>query len=114
MIKDEEIDLTEYRDFNEHLTFSTRVGDIIVMSKMQNVLNRQLYGKFPWNVIPLQNNYKYDGLVALGNKEQRREAILSHYWGTKDNMSCDCCGRQYVKIPWKEDSGLCNKCRKTK
>ena len=80
---------------------------------MNNFLTKQLYGKFPWTVVPIykKDHYEYDGLVALGNKEARRDVIESYCWGSTENKFCDCCGKEYKKIPWLSDWGLCENCR---
>ena len=73
--------------------------------------HKRLYGDIPWNVFPIEQIYPFDGLFALGNKEQRKESIEIYYWGTKDSEICDCCGAQYRHIPWNKDWGLCPKCQ---
>lgn len=118
MINDDEIDLTENRDFREHKVFFYQTNGTIksnFSAYVNQMLHKQIYGEFPWNVTPdpkKYSSYKYDGLIALGNKEQREEAILSRTWGTIDNIICDCCGKEYIKIPWKKDWGLCEECNK--
>ena len=114
MIKDSEIDLTEYRDFGARHNFITIHRNGETFSNIGEVINeslkKQVYGNVPWNVSPIFISYKYDGLVAIGNKQQRAEALLYAYWGTINNQTCDCCGRKYNKIPWKKDWGICKVC----
>lgn len=115
MIKDEEIDLTEHRDFrgeNNSPRFITRNGETYsnIGSYINRIVRKDLYGDNPWEVIPREKYFEYDGLLALGNKEQRKRAVEARCWGTKDNKICDCCGREYIKIPWRIDWGLCNNC----
>lgn len=115
MIRDDFIDLTEHRDFGHNfngegaLPFmaleSAAFWDIIAERE-----NRRLYGNIPWNVYPLDYLYPFDFLLALGNKKQRKQTIELHYWGTKESKVCDCCGREYKKIPWKDNWGLCPNC----
>ena len=119
MIKDDEIDLTDHRDFRGErptpLFIRREDGNIYsnIHTFIKDVFNKQVYGNFPWEVIPLhlKGYYKYDGLFALGNKERRKEVIESYYWGSSENKFCDCCGGEYKKIPWNYDFGLCNICR---
>ena len=119
MINDDEIDLTEHRDFRDSpqiVTFRRINGRTYsnITTFIEQTVNRQMYGKFPWAVTPLyrQKEYKYDGLIALGNKDQRKNAIECASWGTSDNITCDCCGRKYIKIPWEKDWGICKDCSK--
>ena len=46
----------------------------------------------------------------MGNAKQRKEAIEISTWGTKNSVVCDCCGREYKKIPWRKNWGLCEEC----
>lgn len=121
MISDAEIDLTEHRDFGMNIgsrtTFINNNG--VIQSNIGDIINKaykkSVYGDKPWNVTPLyadKQPLKYDGILALGNKYQRKEAKYLGHWGTKDNLICDCCGKEYIKIPWKKDWGLCNECDK--
>jgi hypothetical protein len=118
MIKDAEIDLTEHRDFGEQNSSPIFIrtannGEVIsnISTHIEKIFRKQVYGDIPWSVSPIyQSYYKYDGLVALGNKEQRKYVIETQLWGSSENISCDCCGKKYVKIPWKRDWGLCEQC----
>lgn len=116
MIKDAEIDLTEHRDFGNRQNIITVHRNGETFSNIGTIISesfkRQVYGDIPWNVSPIFINYKYDGLVAIGNKKQRAETLLSAYWGTKNNQVCDCCGKRYIKIPWEQDWGICQECTK--
>jgi hypothetical protein len=118
MINDEEIDLTEHRDFREIKDnlpiFVNRNGKIFTDTRgIDNIVRKQVYGDIPWNVYPLQGeHYGYDGLVALGNKEQRAYTVETQNWGTRNNVTCDCCGKKYIKIPWKKNWGICEECKK--
>ena len=107
MINDEEIDLTEHQDFKQKNFVGRNFPEAVI-----NSLRKSLYGEnsFPWEVIPQKRRYKYDGLVALGNSEERKEAIDMAFWGTMDNLNCDCCGKRYIKIPWQKNFGLCKEC----
>lgn len=114
MINDDNIDLTEHRDFRDSLYFVEGINLLgnkqfwqIIKEKEQ----KRIFGFFPWNVYPINDLYKYDGLVALGNSKQRAETIKLYCWGTKDSIVCDCCGKEYKKIPWETDSGLCRECK---
>lgn len=117
MIKDEEIDLTEHRDFRGDTLsplFIRRDGHLYISDEkdfFRRMLHNKLYGDFPWEVNMKRGLHKFDGLVALGNKEQRRETIEIAYWGSTKNVSCDCCGEEYIKIPWNYDFGLCKQCK---
>lgn len=115
MISDNEIDLTEHRDFGSaRINFSEIVRNGVIYSNAHKVIERhlykQVYGEIPWNVYPLERMFKYDGLVALGNKQERLQTIISHSWGTTENKTCDCCGKPFTKIPWIKDYGLCKEC----
>lgn len=116
MINDADIDLTEHRDFGDRIgspNFIRLNGQVFsdIGTYINRTFKRQVFGDIPWNVTPIgEKAYKFDGLVALGNKEQRAYAINSAYWGTTENKTCDCCGRKYIKIPWKKDWGLCKEC----
>lgn len=116
MINDADIDLTEHRDFGEHNDspiFIRRNGQTFsnIGIYIKKVFRKNMFGSIPWNVTPkFEEGYKFDGLVALGNKEQREYAIDNKYWGTTENVSCDCCGKKYTKIPWKNNWGLCKEC----
>lgn len=119
MINDPEIDLTEHRDFGRNqssgITFITRNGARFsnIGNFIRNSFLQSRYGSIPWNVVPLHQEempLNYDGILALGNKHQRKEAKLTRTWGTADNITCDCCGKKYTKIPWKKDWGLCKEC----
>lgn len=119
MIKDNQIDLTEHRDFRERNSsplFITRPnGDIYadIHTFMENNVYKQLYNGIPWRFKPkhLERYHPFDGLIALGNKEMRKEILETYYWGSTENKTCDCCGREYKKVPWEIDFGLCKKCR---
>ena len=114
MINDDNIDLTENRDFRGSVRL---MGGVHLLENKQfwkDLMEREqkrVFGALPWNVYPIDNIYKFDGLVALGNSKQRIQAIELYCWGTKDSIVCDCCGKEYKKIPWKSDSGLCRECR---
>ena len=117
MINDVEIDLTEHRDFGEHfqaITLVRRNGRTFsnMGSIIEQQVRRQIYGRFPWAIKPVfeQKVYKYDGLVALGNESQRKAVIEVSNWGTRNNTTCDCCGKKYTKIPWIKDWGICKEC----
>lgn len=114
MINDDNIDLTENRDFRGSIR---PIGGVHLFedkqfwNKLMEREQKRVFGALPWNVYPIDNIYKFDGLVALGNSRQRIQAIELYYWGTSDALICDCCGKEYKKIPWKSDSGLCRECR---
>lgn len=115
MINDEFIDLTEHRDFGHNFNGEGRLpfaaletaGFWEIISERER---RRLYGEIAWNVYPLNYLYPFNGLIALGNKEQRKEAKELYYWGTRESRVCDCCGKEYKKIPWKDSWGLCPNC----
>lgn len=116
MIKDDEIDLTEHRDFRgdtSSLLFIREENGVYVNNEdfFRRMFHKKLYGDLPWSVKLKDELYKFDGLVALGNKEQRKMAIEVRYWGSSENVSCDCCGKGYIKIPWNHHYGLCKKCK---
>lgn len=115
MIDDDDIDLTEHRDFRER----TISGFHMIHQDFENKSfweelhkreQRRKFGGLPWNVYPENELYPYDGLVALGNAEQRKQTIEMSNWGTQNSIVCDCCGREYKKIPWKKNWGLCDEC----
>ena len=114
MINDDNIDLTENRDFRGSIR---PIGEVYLFedkhfwNKLMEREQKMVFGTLPWNVYPIDILYKYDGLVALGNSKQRIQAIELYCWGTKDSIVCDCCGKEYKKIPWESDSGLCRECR---
>ena len=115
MISDNEIDLTEHRDFGTtRIQFSEIIKDGVVYSNAQKVIEEhmrnQIYGSLPWNVYPLDRHFEYDGLIALGNKEERQKTLDLYHWGTTENITCDCCGKPYKKIPWIKNWGLCEEC----
>lgn len=113
MINDSEIDLTEHRDFGEHNSPIFIINNSEAFNSIRNNFKKQIHKDIPWNInSPFENKYKFDGLIALGNKEQRELAINNAYWGTTENIICDCCGKKYIKIPWKKNSGLCENCDK--
>lgn len=120
MINDDEIDLTEHRDFRENISSPLFIrnakGEIFsnISSYINNMVRKQFYGKFPWAVESdiLDKRPKYDYLIALGNSEMRKETLLYYTWGTSDNLECDCCGKKYKKMPWKLNSGFCEECDK--
>lgn len=116
MIDDREIDLTEHNDFERSFNGVADVSFITFASRsfwdsISENLKVRLYGDIPWSVYLTKKTYPYDGLLALGNKDQRKDAIESYCWGTKDSITCDCCGAQYRHIPWDGNSGLCKKCQ---
>lgn len=120
MIKDNEIDLTEHRDFRGEFNsprLIRRNGELYsdLGDFVNKAVHRDLYGNIPWSVTPLYQYYEFDGVFPLGNKEQRKRIMATRYWGTRYNIVCDCCGKEYRKIPWRRDWGLCNECnRETK
>lgn len=119
MINDDYIDLTERRDFgrrfdNRNITRSIsklEITDRHLLDEVLSKVDKEIYGKFPWSVYPINPLYLYDGVLALGNKEQRKESIEIYYWGTRCSVVCDCCGKNFKHIPWSNDYGLCPKCR---
>lgn len=114
MINDDNIDLTENRDFRGSVRLMGRVHLFEDKQFWKDLMEREqkrIFGTLPWNVYPINDLYKYDGLVALGNSEQRAQAIEIYYWGTNNSTVCDCCGKEYKKIPWEYNSGLCKDCR---
>lgn len=114
MINDDNIDLTENRDFRGSVRLMGRVHLFEDKQFWKDLMEREqkrIFGTLPWNVYPINDLYKYDGLVALGNSEQRTQAIEIYYWGTNNSTVCDCCGKKYKKIPWEYNIGLCKECK---
>lgn len=113
MINDPEIDLTEHRDFGNNILTNFRINNAHFSNYIQEVVRKRIYGdEIPWNVVPIYADmYQFDGLIALGNSEQRENEIKIKYWGCVENLFCNCCGKKYLKIPWNDNSGLCKRCQ---
>ena len=115
MIKDAEIDLTEHRDFNEVPSVHIRIdkhNEHNFIDYVTNQFYKMKYGNIPWSVTPLKRIWDWDSLVVLGNSEERKEQMESMYWGSTENITCDCCGKIYLKVPWKINYGFCDECDK--
>ena len=104
------IDLTENRDFGGNSMRNITINSKDFWEQVIEDFNRKMYGKIIWKVEDDKCPPKFDGIFPLGNKQQRKESVEMYYWGGKNSVNCDCCGKKYIKIPWKFNSGLCKEC----
>ena len=112
MINDDEIDLTEHRDFRER----TISGFHMIHQNFENTSfweelykreQRRKFGGLPWNVYPENELYPYDGLVALGNAKQRKDGRVN-FKLVKASQDVQ---NEYKNFDVSRDKGSQNPCR---